>query len=79
MNFKKNKYQIIKGAISKELAGFCYQYFLNKRAVARHLFDDKYISQYTPYFGVWNDNMIPETYSHYGDICLLYTSDAADE
>jgi hypothetical protein len=41
MSFKKNKYQVIKKAISTELADFCYQYFLNKRAVARHLFDDK--------------------------------------
>ena len=70
MSFKKNKYQVIKNAISKELADFCYQYFLNKRAVARHLFDDKYISQFTTYFGVWNDEMIPETYSHYGDIAM---------
>ena len=70
MSFKKNKYLVIKNAISSELADFCYQYFLNKRAVARHLFDDKYISQFTTYFGVWNDQMIPETYSHYGDIAM---------
>ena len=70
MSFKKDKYQVIKGAISKELADFCYQYFLNKRAVARHMFDDKYISQFTQYFGIWNDEMIPETYSHYGDIVM---------
>ena len=70
MSFKKNKYLVIKNAISSELADFCYQYFLNKRAVARHLFDDKYISQYTDYFGIWNDVMIPETYSHYGDIAM---------
>ena len=70
MSFEKNKYLIVKNAISKELANFCYQYFLNKRAVARHMFDDKYISQYTNYFGVWNDEMIPETYSHYGDIAM---------
>ena len=70
MSFKKNKYQVIKGAISKELADFCYQYFLNKRAVARHLFDERYISQFTNYFGVWNDQQIPETYSHYADIVM---------
>ena len=70
MSFKKNKYQVIKGAISTELADFCYQYFLNKREVARHLFDEKYISQFTEYFGVWNDQQIPETYSHYGDIVM---------
>ena len=70
MSFKKNKYQIIKNAISTELADFCYQYFLNKRAVARHLFDERYISQFTEYFGVWNDKQIPETYSHYSDIVM---------
>jgi len=70
MSFKKNKYQVIKGAISKELADFCYQYFLNKRKVARHLFDEKYISQFTEYFGIWNDSQIPETYSHYADIVM---------
>ena len=70
MSFKKDKYQVIKGAISKELADFCYQYFLNKRAVARHLFDARFISQFTQYFGVWNDTQIPETYSHYADIVM---------
>jgi len=70
MNFKKNKYQVIKNAISTELADFCYQYFCNKRAVARKLFDDRYISQFTQYFGVWNDQQIPETYSHYADIVM---------
>ena len=70
MSFKKDKYQVIKGAISTELADFCYQYFLNKRAVARHLFDEKYISGFTEYFGVWNDHQIPDTYSHYADIVM---------
>ncbi len=70
MSFKKNSYQVIESAISKELADFCYQYFLNKRAVARHLFDNRYISPYTEYFGIWNDQQIPETYSHYSDIVM---------
>ena len=54
MSFKKNKYSVIKGAISKELAQFCHTYFLNKRRVARFLFDHKYISTFTEYFGIWN-------------------------
>ena len=70
MSFEKDKYQVIKGAISKELADFCYQYFLNKRAVSEHLFKEKYISQFTEYFGVWNDQQVPETYSHYADIVM---------
>ena len=64
MSFKKEGYQVIKKAISLELAEFCFQYFLNKRAVARHMFDNQYISPYTTYFGVWNDPQVPETYSH---------------
>ena len=70
MSFKKNKYSVFKNAITKELAEFTYQYFLNKRNVARFLFDQKYISPFTEYFGVWNDSQVPNTYSHYGDIVM---------
>ena len=63
-------YKIIKQAISQELAEFVYSYFLNKRAVARHFFATRYISPYTEYWGVWNDEQIPETYSHYADIAM---------
>jgi hypothetical protein len=52
MSFKKNKYTVLKKAISPELAEFVYKYFLNKRNVARFLFDSKYISPFTEYFGV---------------------------
>ena len=70
MTFKKEKYLVIKNAISEELANFCYQYFCNKRAVARLLFDEKYISQVNADYGVWNDPQIPETYSQYSDIVM---------
>ena len=70
MSFKKNKYTVLKSAISPELAEFVYQYFLNKRDVARFLFDQKYISPFTEYFGIWNDEQVPNTYSHYSDIAM---------
>lgn len=70
MNFKNKKYTIIKNVISKELADFIYQYILLKRKVARTMFDNNYISQFTEYFGVWNDKQVPETYSHYSDIVM---------
>ena len=70
MSFKKNKYTVLKKAISPELAEFVYKYFLNKREVARFLFDQRYISPFTEYFGVWNDVQVPNTYSHYGDIVM---------
>ena len=70
MSFKKNKYSVLKGAISEEIADFSYAYFLNKRKVARFLFDQKYISPFTEYWGVWNDHQVPNTYSHYGDLVM---------
>ena len=65
-----NNYKVIRQAISKELADFVYSYFLMKRNVARKLFDDRYISQLNSDYGVWNDEQIPETYSHYADIAM---------
>jgi hypothetical protein len=70
MSFKKNKYIIIKKAISEDLAKFCNDYFMMKRNVARTMFDTKYISPFTTEFGVWNDEQVPETYSHYSDIVM---------
>tara|TARA_X000000368_G_scaffold287117_1_gene228103 strand:+ start:768 stop:1403 length:636 start_codon:yes stop_codon:yes gene_type:complete len=70
MSFKKNKYTVLKKAISKELADFVYKYFLNKRNVARFLFDQKYISPFNKEYGVWNDEQVPNTYSHYSDIAM---------
>ena len=70
MSFKKDKYKILRGAISKELASFVYSYFLKKRQVAQFLFEQKYISPFTEYWGVWTDEQIPNTYSHYGDTAM---------
>ena len=70
MSFKTNKYTVLKKAISPELAEFVYKYFLNKREVARFLFDQKYISPFNKEYGVWNDEQVPNTYSHYSDIAM---------
>lgn len=70
LDFKEHKYTIIKSAISKELANFAYQYFLLKRKVARTLFDANWIPPFETMLGVWNDQQVPETYSHYGDILM---------
>ena len=68
--FQKNKYTVLKGVISKEIADFAFAYFLNKRKAARFLFDQKYISPFTTYWGVWNDEQVPNTYSHYADMVM---------
>lgn len=70
MSFKKNKYSVLKKAISKELADFVFAYFLKKRKVAKFLFEQKYISPFHIEHGIWNDQQVPNTYSHYGDIVM---------
>ena len=68
--FEKNKYSVLKSAISKEMADFIYDYFLLKRKVTKCLVDTKYISPFTDYWGIWNDEQIPNTYSHYADVAM---------
>tara|TARA_B100000214_G_scaffold285910_1_gene215456 strand:- start:8 stop:658 length:651 start_codon:yes stop_codon:yes gene_type:complete len=70
MNFEKDNYIVIKKAIDPKIADFVYRYFLLKRSVARTLFDTKFISPFTEYWGVWNDAQVPETYSHYADTAM---------
>ena len=70
MSFEKNNYLVIKEAIEPKVAEFVYNYFLMKRQVARTFFDTRFISPFTTEWGVWNDEQIPNTYSHYGDVAM---------
>ena len=70
MSFKKNKYKVLREVISPDVAEFIYTYFLNKRTTARFLFDEKYLSPFNTEYGVWNDDQVPNTYSHYGDMAM---------
>ena len=70
MTFKSNHFQVLKKVISKEVADFIFDYFLLKRKVTRILFDDRWISPYSKEWGVWTDDQIPNTYSHYADIAM---------
>ena len=70
MSFKKNHYQVIRQAISLELANFCHKYFLLKKKVVKHMFDKKYISPYTKFLGDFNDPQVPNSYAHYADLVM---------
>jgi len=70
MSFSKNNFLVIKNAIEPKVAEFVYNYFLMKRQVARTYFDTRFISPFTTEWGVWNDEQMPETYSHYADIAM---------
>jgi hypothetical protein len=61
-----NKYQVIKKAVSYDLANFCFNYFLLKRDAAKFMYDNNIIHD-NGMFGTWGDTQIPNTYSHYAD------------
>ena len=63
---KFNKYQVIKKAISYELANFVFNYFLLKRDAVKFMHDNNLIYD-NGVFGTWTDLQIPNTYSHYAD------------
>ena len=70
MSFKKNKYQVIRKALSPEMTYFCSRYFMFKRQVATTLFDHRYISPFETMFGAWDDDQIPNTYSQYANMAM---------
>ena len=65
--FKEHKYLIIRNAVSVELANFAFNYFMMKRDATEWMHKNNYVSEYTPGFGTWKDEQIPNTFSCYGD------------
>ena len=61
-----NKHQVVKNAISYELADFVFKYFLLKRDAVKFLYDNNIIYD-SGLLGTWQDPQILNTYSHYGD------------
>jgi len=70
MNFKKNKYTVIKEAISKDLAAFLANYFTMKKQVFDTCIKKKYVSPFETLLGSYDDIQVPNTYSHYSDIAM---------
>ena len=65
INFKKDKYAVIKKVLSKELSEYIFNYFMIKRQVATTLFYSKFISPESTDWGFFKDPQVPNTYSHY--------------
>ena len=70
--FKKDKYVVIKQAISKDLAAFVANYFVIKKQVYDTCRKTRYISPYEVLLGEYEgaDGQIPHTYSNYSDIAM---------
>ena len=65
----KFKYQVIKNAVSFELANFIFNYFLLKRDAVEFMYQNNIIYD-NGMFGTWADKQVPNTYSHYADMVM---------
>ena len=63
------KYQVIKNAVSYELANFIFNYFLLKRDAVDFMYQNNVIYD-NGMFGTWSDQQVPNTYSHYADMVM---------
>ena len=67
MSFKTKKYQVIKGALSKELANFIFNYMMLQRDAVDFMMKNNKLNPYNPFIGKRDDAQIPGAYSKYGD------------
>ena len=66
MSFQETKYQVIKQALSYELANFIFNYFLLKRDAVAWMYKNN-VTYDSGMLGTWADKQIPNTFSVYGD------------
>ena len=67
MSFKTKKYQVIKGALSKELANFIFNYMLLQRDAVDFMVKNNKVNPVNPFIGNRVDHQIPGAYSKYAD------------
>mgnify|MGYP003656455893 FL=1 len=67
MSFKTKKYQVIKGALSKELANFIFNYMMLQRDAVDFMVKNNKVNPYNPFMGARTDKQIPGAYSNYAD------------
>jgi hypothetical protein len=64
--FKQKKYQVVKNAISYELANFIFNYQLLRRDAVDFMYKNN-ITAENGHYGTWTDKQVPNVYSEYGD------------
>jgi len=67
MSFKTKKYQVIRGALSKELANFIFNYMMLQRDAVDFMTKNNKVNPANPFMGNRVDQQIPGAYSKYGD------------
>ena len=68
----KKKYEVVRGAISYELANFLFNYLLLHRDATSYLMGQGHLKDKGPsaMWGTWKDKQVPNTFSKYGDPVL---------
>jgi len=67
MSFKTKKYQVIKQALSKELANFIFNYMMLQRDAVDFMTKNNKVNLANPFIGTRADKQVPGTYSKYAD------------
>ena len=67
MSFKKNKYQVIRGAISKELAEVAFSYLQISAAADSWMLKNNLTHPLNKLVGNFNDSQVPNSYAKYSD------------
>ena len=67
MSFKTKKYQVIRQALSKELANFIFNYMMLQRDAVDFMVKNNKVNPANPFMGKRTDQQIPGAYSKYAD------------
>ena len=67
MSFKTKKYQVIRQALSKELANFIFNYMMLQRDAVDWMMKNNKVNPANPFIGNRVDQQIPGAYSKYAD------------
>ena len=67
MSFKKNKYQVLRNAISKDLAAFCYKYLQISAEADNWMLNNGVTHSGNKLVGNFNDKQVPNSYAKYSD------------
>jgi len=70
MNFKKDKYIIIRNALDKKVTDFCYRYILHRRNTTNYLFNKQLISPLAKEYGFFGDEQVKHSFAIYGDVAM---------
>ena len=67
MSFKKKKYQVLRNAISKDLAAFCYKYLQISAEADHWMLNNGVTHSGNKLVGNFNDPQVPNSYAKYAD------------